>query len=124
VDGQARHPESSRETRVGRYLMNADPFPGKDLNLGRLRRRGVRWWAACSRWTAKTRLRERRDCRGGCRDLGDRLQGRQQVGGDPEVKDAHGGVMHRRGRIGGTGLYFVGRSWQWTRARPARRRRR
>ncbi len=107
---------SSRETRVGRYLMNADPFPGKDLNLGRLRRRGVRVvgrlleadgkdvgfaggetaevdaviWAAGyrddSRWVAI-----------------------------PEVKDGHGGVVHRRGVSAVPGVYFVGRSWQWTR---------
>ena len=33
---------ASREMRVGRYLMRTDPFPGKALGLGRLRRRGIR----------------------------------------------------------------------------------
>src|SRR4028119_2402970 len=29
----------------------------------------------------------------------------------PEVKDANGGVMHRRGVSAGPGLYFIGRGW-------------
>nr|MDQ5810441.1 NAD(P)/FAD-dependent oxidoreductase [Actinomycetota bacterium] len=33
---------ASHETGVGRYLMEADPFPGKALGLGRLRRQGIR----------------------------------------------------------------------------------
>lgn len=33
----------------------------------------------------------------------------------PEVKDANGGFVHWRGVSPVTGLYFVGRSWQWTR---------
>ena len=33
---------ASRETRGGKYLMEADPFTGKDLTLGRLRRRGIK----------------------------------------------------------------------------------
>jgi putative flavoprotein involved in K+ transport len=107
---------ASRETRVGKYLMKADPFPGKDLNLGRLRQRGVRVvgrllevdgkdvgfadgetaevdaviWATGykddSRWVAI-----------------------------PEVKDAREGFVHRRGVSSVPGLYFIGRSWQWTR---------
>ena len=35
---------ASREPRVGRYLMRTDPFPGKALGLGRLRRRGISGW--------------------------------------------------------------------------------
>ena len=107
---------ASRETRVGRYLMGADPFPGKDLKLRRLRRRGVRVvgrlldvdgkdvgfasgvtaevnavvWATGykddSRWVAI-----------------------------PEVKDADGAFVHHRGVSTVPGLYFIGRSWQWTR---------
>ncbi len=33
----------------------------------------------------------------------------------PEVKDGHGGFVHRRGVSRVPGLYFIGRSWQWTR---------
>src|SRR5215203_2563429 len=32
---------ASRESRIGRYLRKADPFPGKGLELERLRERGV-----------------------------------------------------------------------------------
>ena len=107
---------ASRETPIGRYLMNADPFPGKDLGLKRLRPRGVRLvnrlldvdgkdvgfasgetaevdavvWATGykddSRWVAI-----------------------------PEVKDPRGGFVHWRGISPVPGLYFIGRSWQWTR---------
>ena len=33
----------------------------------------------------------------------------------PEVKDEHGGFIHWRGVSPVPGLYFLGRSWQWTR---------
>ena len=33
----------------------------------------------------------------------------------PEVKDASGGFVHWRGVSPVPGLYFIGRSWQWTR---------
>ena len=33
---------ASRESRVGRYLMTTDPFPGKALELDRLRAQGIR----------------------------------------------------------------------------------
>src|SRR5215216_6426071 len=32
---------ASRESRIGRYLMKADPFPGKRLELDKLQQRGV-----------------------------------------------------------------------------------
>jgi putative flavoprotein involved in K+ transport len=33
----------------------------------------------------------------------------------PEVKDGRGGFVHWRGVSPVPGLYFIGRSWQWTR---------
>lgn len=107
---------ASRESRLGRHLMEMDPFPGKHLALNRLRQQGVRVvgrltgvegtrvafasgesvevaaviWAAGyhddSRWVAI-----------------------------PEAKDARGGFCHQRGISPVPGLYFIGRSWQWTR---------
>ena len=51
---------ASRETRVGRYLMKTDPFPGKALGLGRLRRQGVRCGGApVPRRPEERRLRRR-----------------------------------------------------------------
>jgi putative flavoprotein involved in K+ transport len=32
----------------------------------------------------------------------------------PEVKDGRGGFVHWRGVSPVPGLYFIGRSWQWT----------
>jgi putative flavoprotein involved in K+ transport len=106
----------SRESAVGRYLMQKDPFPGKELDLRKLRRKSV---------TVVGRLTG--------------VAGRQVsfVGGEaveidvviwatgyrdrtdwmaiPEVKDAHGAFIQQRGVSPVPGLTFVGRSWQWTR---------
>jgi putative flavoprotein involved in K+ transport len=107
---------ASRETPIGRYLMNADPFPGKDLELGRLRRRGV---------SVVGRLL---DVDG--KDAG--FAGGETAEVDavvwatgykdesrwvaiPEAKDARGGFVHWRGVSPVRGLYLIGWSWQWTR---------
>jgi putative flavoprotein involved in K+ transport len=107
---------SNRETRVGRYLMRVDPFPGKDLNFGRLRRRGVRVAGRLLEADGKdvgfasgeTAEVDAVIWATGCRDD-------SRWVAIPEVKDGHGGVMHRRGVSAVPGVYFVGRSWQWTR---------
>jgi putative flavoprotein involved in K+ transport len=108
--------KSSRETRVGRYLMNADPFPGKDLNLGRLRRRGVCVVGRLLEVDGKDvgfANGETAEVDAVVWATGYRDDSRWVA--IPEVKDAHGGVMHRRGVSTVPGVYFVGRSWQWTR---------
>ena len=108
--------KSSRETRVGRYLMNADPFPGKDLNLGRLRRRGVRVVGRLLEVDGKDvgfASGEAAEVDAVIWATGYRDDSRWVA--IPEVKDAHGGAMHRRGVSAVPGVYFVGRSWQWTR---------
>ncbi len=107
---------ASRESPVGRYLMKADPFPGKGLGLGRLRQRGV---------TVVGRLVrvEGRGCSfdgGVAADVGAVVWAtgyRDDSAGVaiPEAKDAAGAFVHRRGVSPVPGLYFIGRSWQWTR---------
>jgi putative flavoprotein involved in K+ transport len=107
---------ASRETRVGRYLMNADPFPGKNLGLRPLRRRGVR---------AVGRLLDAdgndADFAGGETTEVDAVIWATGYRDDsrwvaiPETKDPRGGFVHWRGVSPVPGLYFVGRSWQWTR---------
>jgi putative flavoprotein involved in K+ transport len=106
----------SRNSAVGGYLMLKDPFPGKELELRNLRRKGV---------TIVGRLAE--------------VAGRQVsfAGGEtvqidvviwatgyrdrtewvaiPEAKDARGAFIEQRGISPVPGLTFVGRSWQWTR---------
>jgi len=108
--------KSSRETRVGRYLMNADPFPGKDLNLGRLRRRGVRVVGRLLAVDGKDvgfASGETAEVDAVIWATGYRDDSRWVA--IPEVKDARGGFVHRRGVSAVPGVYFVGRSWQWTR---------
>jgi putative flavoprotein involved in K+ transport len=108
--------KSSRETRVGRYLMNADPFPGKDLNLGRLRQRGVRVVGRLLEVDGKEvgfASEEPAEVDAVIWATGYRDDSKWVA--VPEVKDARGGFVHRRGVSAVPGLYFIGRSWQWTR---------
>jgi putative flavoprotein involved in K+ transport len=107
---------ASRETLVGRYLMRTDPFPGKSLGLGRLRRRDIR---------VAGRLSHADEKRVGFADgetaqvdaviwaTGYRDQSRWVA--IPEVKDPRGGFAQQRGVSPVPGLYFMGQSWQWTR---------
>ena len=107
---------ASRESRVGRYLMNRDPFPGKALELKLLLGRGIRVVGRLSQVDGR-----RVSFAGGetaevaavvwatgYRDDGEWVA-------IPESKDAQGGFIHRRGVSPVPGLYFIGRSWQWTR---------
>ena len=107
---------ASRESPVGRYLMKADPFPGKGLDLERLRRRGVDVvgrvvQAEGKRVTlagGKTAEVNAVVWATGYRDD----TGWVEI---PEVKDDQGNFMHYRGISPLPNLCFVGRSWQWTR---------
>jgi putative flavoprotein involved in K+ transport len=107
---------ASRETRVGRYLMNADPFPGKNLGLGPLRRRGVRVVGRLLDVDGKDA-----NFAGGETAEVDAVIWATGYRDDsrwvtiPEAKDPHGGFVHWRGVSLVSGLYFVGRSWRWTR---------
>lgn len=107
---------ASRESRIGRYLMEADPFPGKRLELDELRQRGV---GVVGRVTqAEGKRVSFADGKAaevdavvwatGYRDDVDWVD-------IPEVKDAQGNFMHYRGVSPLPYLCFVGRSWQWTR---------
>lgn len=107
---------ASRETRVGGYLMSIDPFPGKALGLERLSRRGIRVVGRLSHVDGKVA-----GFAGGETAEVDAVIWATGYKDDgkwvtvPEVKDANGSFVHRRGVSAVPGLYFVGRSWQWTR---------
>jgi putative flavoprotein involved in K+ transport len=107
---------ASRETRVGKYLMRTDPFPGKVLGLRRLRRRGIRvvgrlshvdgnWVGFAGGETAEV---DAVIWATGYRDDG-------KWATIPEIKDSSGGFVHSRGVSPTPDLYLMGRSWQWTR---------
>jgi putative flavoprotein involved in K+ transport len=106
----------SRKSAIGRYLMKADPFPGKALQLKRLRRKGVdvvgRMIQAQGKRASfadgKTAEVDAVVWATGYRDDADWVA-------IPEAKDAHGNFLHQRGVSPVPNLYFVGRSWQWTR---------
>ncbi len=107
---------ASRESRVGRYLMTTDPFPGKALALTRLRGQGIGVMGRLSQVDGRrvsfaggeTAEVEAVLWATGYRDDG-------QWVAIPEAKDARGGFIHQRGVSPVPGLYFIGRSWQWTR---------
>jgi putative flavoprotein involved in K+ transport len=107
---------ASRESAIGRYLMNADPFPGKGLELKQLQRRGVDVMGRVVHAESKrisfadgeTAEVDSVLWATGYRDDTDWVA-------IPEAKDAHGNFLHQRGLSPVPNLYFIGRSWQWTR---------
>ena len=107
---------ASRESAIGRYLMKADPFPGKALELKRLRRQGVNVVGRVVRAEGKkvsfanqkTAEVDAVIWATGYNDDTDWVR-------IPEAKDTDGSFLHHRGVSPVPNLYFIGRSWQWTR---------
>src|SRR5947209_2101467 len=107
---------ASRESAIGKYLMKADPFPGKALGLKQLRRQGV---AVVGRLihidgknvtfaSGETTAVETVIWATGYKEDTDWIA-------ISEAKDAQGNMLHRRGVSPVPYLYMIGRSWQWTR---------
>jgi putative flavoprotein involved in K+ transport len=107
---------TSRHSRIGRRLMETEPFPGKHLALDRLREHGVtvvgRLASADGRAvtfaTGETSEIDAVIWATGYRDRTDWVA-------IPGVADARGAFVHERGVSPVSGLYFIGRSWQWSR---------
>jgi putative flavoprotein involved in K+ transport len=107
---------ASRESAIGRYLMKTDPFPGKALELERLREqdvvvvgRIVRAEGTKVAFTSEESTEvDAVVWATGYRDDTDWVA-------IPEVKDECGRFIHQRGISPIPNLYFIGRSWQWTR---------
>jgi putative flavoprotein involved in K+ transport len=107
---------ASRESPVGRYLMKADPFPGKHLELDKLQQRGVDVVGRVVQ--AEGKKVSFADGKAAEVDAVVWATGYSDDTGwveIPEVKDAWGNFMHYRGISPLPNLCFVGRSWQWTR---------
>jgi putative flavoprotein involved in K+ transport len=107
---------ASRESAVGRLLRRYEPFPGEELRLRSLRRRGVRIAARAS--GARGRSVAFADGTSVEVDAVVWAVGwRERTGwvDVPGATDAHGRFVERRGVSPVPGLYFVGREWQWTR---------
>jgi putative flavoprotein involved in K+ transport len=107
---------ASRESRIGRFLMKADPFPGKHLELDKLQQRGVGVVGRVDEAEAK-----KVSFADGNASEVDAVVWATGYRDDtgwveiPEVKDDRGNFMHYRGISPLPYLCFVGRSWQWTR---------
>jgi putative flavoprotein involved in K+ transport len=107
---------ASRESAIGRYLMKTDPFPGKALELDRLREQGVVVVGCIVRAEGKkvafasgeTTEVDTVPWATGYEDDTDWVA-------IPEVKDERGRFIHQRGTSPIPNLYFIGRSRQWTR---------
>lgn len=105
-----------RDSRIGGYLMRSDPFPGKHLDLKRLKHRGVRAVGRLFRADGK-----RVTFVGGGAAAVETVVWATGYRDDskwiaiPEAKDADGTLVHERGVSSVPGLYSIGRSWQWTR---------
>jgi putative flavoprotein involved in K+ transport len=107
---------ASRESAIGKYLMNVDPFPGKALGLKRLGQLGVIVVGRLLHVDGKSVTFESRETAAvetviwatGYKENADWIA-------IPEAKDAQGNLLHRRGVSPVPHLYLIGRSWQWTR---------
>jgi putative flavoprotein involved in K+ transport len=106
----------SPQSRIGRKLKQADPFPGKHLELDRLRECGVTVAgrisdAADDHAVFASGERRRIDAviwATGYRDRTDWVQ-------IPETVDASGQFVEERGLSPVPGLFYIGRSWQTSR---------
>jgi putative flavoprotein involved in K+ transport len=107
---------AGRETRIGRQMMAGDPFPGRGLALPRLRKADVAVVPRLAAGDGKTV----RFASGGVADI-DALvwatgyRDDSEWVGIPAAKSPDGSFVESRGVSPVPGLYFVGRSWQWTR---------
>jgi putative flavoprotein involved in K+ transport len=107
---------ASRESRIGKYMMKTDPFPGKGLALKQLGLLGVRDVGRLLHADGKTvtftsgetATVETVIWATGYHEQTDWIA-------IPEAKDAQGHLLHQRGVSPVSGLYVIGRSWQWTR---------
>jgi putative flavoprotein involved in K+ transport len=107
---------ATRESLIGRYLMATDPFPGKALDLTRLRRRGIQVVGRLVQVVGKrvnfasgeTATIDAVIWATGYQDNSTWVP----IAG---VTDADGRFVHERGVSPVPGLYFIGRSWQWRR---------
>lgn len=107
---------ASRETRIGSFLMKTDPFPGKHLALGRLRQRGIHIVGRVKRAEGRRvsfASGETTEIDAVVWATGYRDDSRWMA--IPEAKDGQGTFRQERGISPVSGLYFIGRSWQWCR---------
>jgi putative flavoprotein involved in K+ transport len=107
---------ASRESRIGRRMMATDPFPGRDLDLPRLRRAGVTVvprLVAAEGTTA--RFADDSDAEVSAVIWATGYRTDSAWIDIPGATGPDGGFLHTRGVSPVPGLYVVGQPWQWTR---------
>jgi putative flavoprotein involved in K+ transport len=111
--GLSRAPRTSP---LGRWFMKRDPFPGLQLTLFNFRRRGISVVTRLTGVKGSTVM----FADGTSADVGSVLWATGYRDDStwvsiPEVKGPNGNYIERRGLTSVANLYFIGRSWQWTR---------
>lgn len=107
---------ASRESRIGRRLMARDPFPGRRLTLPRLRDAGVATVPRLDHAEGKVA----RFVDGRCADVSAVIWATGYRDDTTwlqidAAKGPDGSAIETRGLSPVPGLYYVGRSWQWSR---------
>jgi putative flavoprotein involved in K+ transport len=106
----------SRNTSIGRFLMKADPFPGKELELDKLRDQGVTVVGRLVEASGRTvSFSDGQSTEIDVVIWATGYRDRTDWVAIPEAKDERGGFIEERGISPVPGLAFIGRSWQWTR---------
>ena len=106
----------SRKSLIGRYFMKFDPFPGLNLSLFNLRRRGIR---VVNRLTGVDGNRV--TFASGTSSTVTSVIWATGYHDDsswvhiPEIIDKNGSFIQERGLTSVKNLFFIGKSWQWSR---------
>jgi putative flavoprotein involved in K+ transport len=107
---------ASRKSVLGRYFRKLDPFPGLNLTMFNLRRRGVR---IVKRLTGAEGKRV--TFAGGTASEISTVIWATGYHDDstwveiPEIIDNKGNFIQERGLTSVKNLFFIGKNWQWTR---------
>ena len=105
-----------RHSAIGRRLMRADPFPGKELERKNLQSMGI---TVVGRLTG-TEGRQVSFAEGETAEIDAVIwatgyRDRTDWVAIPQAKDVRGAFVEQRGISPVSNLAFIGRSWQWTR---------
>lgn len=108
--------KASYETLIGKRLREMDSFPGKHLEFRKLREQGIKVVGRLASATGQEMqfsTGERASVEHVIWAVG--YRDRTDWVAIPEAKDEKGRYIERRGISPVPGLYFMGRSWQWSR---------
>jgi putative flavoprotein involved in K+ transport len=107
---------ASRHSAIGKYFMKSDPFPGLNLTFLKLRHHGIHIVKRLSGADGK----EVTFVGGGTSEISAVVWATGYHDdaswvGIPEIIDRHGNFIQERGLTSLKNLFFIGKSWQWSR---------